>query len=56
MVAAASGFLGMEGGLTHIEEFLGISDNVGTFYSYNKGVLRSDPDNDSLASLVVTSA
>ena len=35
--------LGMQGGLTHIEGFLRLSDNVGMFYPKNKSVPSIDP-------------
>ena len=36
-------FLSMEGGLTHIQGFLQLSDNVGMFYPENKSVPNIDP-------------
>ena len=36
-------FLGMEGGLTHIQGFLRLSDTVGMFYPKNKSVPSIDP-------------
>ena len=37
---ATCSFLGMEGDLTHIQEFLQLSDNVGIFYPYRTKVLQ----------------
>jgi len=34
-------FLGMEGDLTHIQEFLRLSDNVRIFYPYRTKVLQA---------------
>ena len=34
-------FLGMEGDLTHIQEFLQLSDNVQIFYPYRTKVLQA---------------
>ena len=36
-------FLSMEGGLTHIQGFLRLSDNVGMFYPNNKSDPSIDP-------------
>ena len=36
-------FLGMEGGLTHIQGFLQLSDNVGMFYPKNESVPSIEP-------------
>ena len=40
---ATCSFLGVEGELTHIQEFDQLSDNVGMFYPLNKSVPSIEP-------------
>ena len=40
---AAIGIIGVEGELTHIQEFVQLSDNVGMFYPLNKSVPSIEP-------------
>ena len=53
--SATYSFLGMEGGLIHIQGFLQFSENVGMFYPKNKSVPSIDP-HWTLANLDATSA